>query len=129
MRTYKDPNGPNRYADPSLGLLGATQRDWLKRELALSRATWKVLAIDLPLGLVVPDGATAQEGVAQGDPGAPLGRELEIADVLRLRPPAGDRGHRDAHRRRALHRGALLRPRARGDRTTSARSGSSSPGR
>ena len=82
MRTYKDPNGPNRYADPSLGLLGGAQRDWLKRELALSRATWKVLAIDLPLGLVVPDGPSAQEGVAQGDPGAALGRELEFADVL-----------------------------------------------
>ena len=49
-----------------------------------SRATWKVIAIDLPLGLIVPDGATAFEGVAQGDPGAPLGRELEFADVLRF---------------------------------------------
>ena len=81
MRSYKDPNGPNRYADPRQGLLGAAQRDWLKRELGRSRATWKVIANDLPLGLVVPD-AAALEGVAQGDPGAPLGRELEFADVL-----------------------------------------------
>jgi alkaline phosphatase D len=43
----------------------------------------KVIANDLPPGLVVPDGPTAQEGVAQGDPGAPLGRELEFAEVLR----------------------------------------------
>ena len=82
-RTYKDPNGENRYADPRRGLLGAAQRDWLEQELAASQATWKVLATDLPLGLVVPDGPGAQEGIAQGDPGAPLGRELEFADVLR----------------------------------------------
>jgi alkaline phosphatase D len=83
MRTFKDPNDGNRYADPSRGLLGDTQRTWLIRELKRSRATWKVIANDLPLGLVVPDGASAQEGVAQGDPGAPLGREMEMATVLR----------------------------------------------
>jgi alkaline phosphatase D len=82
MRTYKDPNDANVYADPRRGLLGRAQREWLKRELATSRATWKVIANDIPLGLVVPDGPVL-EGVAQGDPGAPLGRELEFADVLR----------------------------------------------
>jgi alkaline phosphatase D len=82
MRTYKDVNDANVYADPARGLLGAAQRAWLTRELACSRAVWKVIAIDLPLGLVVPDGA-AQEGVAQGDAGAPLGRELEFAEILR----------------------------------------------
>jgi alkaline phosphatase D len=54
MRTYKDPNGPDVYADPSIGMLGPAQRAWLKRELAASKATWKVIANDLPLGLVVP---------------------------------------------------------------------------
>jgi alkaline phosphatase D len=82
MRTFKDPNGDNRYADPQRGLLGAEQREWLKRELAASTATWKVLANDLPFGLLVPDGPAAWEAVAQGDPGPPLGRELELADVL-----------------------------------------------
>ncbi|HEV7805269.1 MAG TPA: alkaline phosphatase D family protein [Solirubrobacteraceae bacterium] len=82
MRTFKDPNGDNRYADPERGLLGGRQRAWLERELATSTATWKVLAIDLPLGLVVPDGPAALEGVAQGDGGLPRGRELEFADVL-----------------------------------------------
>ncbi len=82
MRTFKDPNGPNTYADPRLGLLGPEQRAWLKRELAASSATWKVIANDLPLGLLVPDGPTRWEGVAQGDGGAPLGRELEFAEVL-----------------------------------------------
>jgi alkaline phosphatase D len=42
-----------------------------------------VIANDLPLGLIVPDGPTAQEGVAQGDNGAPKGRELEFAEILR----------------------------------------------
>ena len=89
MRTYKDPNGPDVYADPNQGLLGRTQREWLKRELAASTATWKVIANDLPLGLVVPDTPGTFEGVSQGDPGAPLGRELEFADVLRSAHRAG----------------------------------------
>ena len=92
MRTYKDPNDENVYADPRRGLLGGAQREWLKRELAASRATWKVIANDLPLGLVVPDGPTALEGVAQGDPGAPRGRELEFADVLRFAHRRGVQG-------------------------------------
>lgn len=83
MRTYKDPNDGNLYADPERGLLGAEQREWLIRELCASRATWKLIANDLPLGLVVPDGPGAFEAVAQGDPGAPKGRELEFARVLR----------------------------------------------
>jgi alkaline phosphatase D len=83
MRTYKDPNDDNRYADPHRGLLGEAQRGWLKRELAASTETWKVIANDLPLGLVVPDGPGRNEGVPQGDGGPPLGRELEFADVLR----------------------------------------------
>jgi alkaline phosphatase D len=82
MRTYKDPNDANVYADPHRGLLGAAQRQWLIDGLSHSRATWKIIANDLPLGLVVPDGANL-EGVAQGDGGAPLGRELEFAEVLR----------------------------------------------
>ncbi|WP_045743419.1 alkaline phosphatase D family protein [Actinoplanes rectilineatus] len=83
MRTVKDANDGNIYADPARGLLGAEQRRWLIDGLRRSRATWKVIANDLPIGLVVPDGAAAQEGVGQGDPGAPKGRELEFAEVLR----------------------------------------------
>ncbi|MYW00184.1 alkaline phosphatase D family protein [Streptomyces sp. SID3343] len=92
MRTYKDPNDDNRYADPKRGLLGERQRRWLIEGLAQSRATWKVIAADLPLGLVVPDGPTNLEGVAQGDPGAPLGRELEFAQVLGSARRCGVRG-------------------------------------
>jgi alkaline phosphatase D len=92
MRTFKDPNDGNVYADPKRGLLGAEQREWLIRGLRQSTATWKVIANNLPLGIVVPDGPTAQEGVGQGDPGAPLGRELEFAQVLRRSHRAGVTG-------------------------------------
>ncbi|MBB5937139.1 alkaline phosphatase D family protein [Streptomyces zagrosensis] len=83
MRTYRNANSPGQQPDDSAGILGVEQLAWLKRELSRSRAVWKVIAADLPLGLVVTDGATNFEAVAQGDPGAPLGRELQIADLLR----------------------------------------------
>lgn len=79
MRTHKDANGPNN--GPTGRILGDAQLSWLTRALAASKATWKVIAAGMPLGLVVPDGA-AFEAVAQGDPGVPLGRETEIARLL-----------------------------------------------
>jgi alkaline phosphatase D len=81
MRSYKNPNDANGSPTQTHGLLGAEQSAWLKRELRRSKAVWKVIAADLPIGLIVPDG-TAQEGTAQGDGGVPLGREREIADLL-----------------------------------------------
>ncbi|HET6860152.1 MAG TPA: alkaline phosphatase D family protein [Streptomyces sp.] len=84
MRTYRNANSPGRQPADATGILGAEQLAWLKRELARSRAVWKVIASDMPLGLVVPDGAANFEAVAQGDPGAPLGRELQIAELLRF---------------------------------------------
>ncbi|GAA2266704.1 alkaline phosphatase D family protein [Glycomyces scopariae] len=80
MRTYKSAN-PD--ADGATGqVLGARQLAWLKRELRRSKATWKAIAADLPIGLLVGDGAGAWEGVAEGTGGAPMGRETEIADLL-----------------------------------------------
>ncbi|GAB3429409.1 alkaline phosphatase D family protein [Flindersiella endophytica] len=81
MRTYKDPNTNGLETVPDGGVLGWRQLRWLTQGLLESRAKWKVIANDLPLGLVVPDGPII-EGVAQGDPGAPKGRELEIAPLL-----------------------------------------------
>ena len=81
MRTYKDPNTTG--LEPvQTHILGPEQTDWLIREVAASRATWKVIASDLPLGLVVPDGPVNQESLSNGDPGTPRGKELEIAAVL-----------------------------------------------
>jgi alkaline phosphatase D len=65
-------------------ILGPTQLAWLKRELVSSQATWKVIAADLPIGVVSGD------AVAQGD-GAPRGRELEIANLLAFIKHAGIR--------------------------------------
>ncbi len=83
MRAYRGPNSPGRQDQDPRGILGERQLKWLKRELSRSRAVWKVIASDMPVGLVVPDGKTDFEGVAQGDPGAPLGRELQLAELLR----------------------------------------------
>jgi alkaline phosphatase D len=86
MRTYKSANGPNRQPsmDASSAILGAAQLAWLKGALKNSRATWKVVAADLPIGMIVGDGENRYEAVANGEPGLPLGRELEIADLLRF---------------------------------------------
>ena len=113
MRSSKDPNDANTSTDPTRGTLGHTQRRWLQRELRQSRATWKIIANDLPLGVVVPDGPTAQEGVAQGDGGHAARPRARVRGGPAPRPPA--RRHRDRlpHRRRALHRSPPLRPRPR----------------
>ncbi len=84
LRSYRGANSENRQPalDASSALFGAAQLAWLKASLAASRATWKVIASDLPIGLVVRDGPTFYEAFANGDPGAPLGRELEVASLL-----------------------------------------------
>jgi alkaline phosphatase D len=85
MRTHKGANSDNRQPalDASSAILGPAQLAWLKTSLRASKAVWKVVAADLPLGLIVGDGPGRYEAVANGEPGAPLGRELEIADLLR----------------------------------------------
>ena len=84
MRSYKDANTPGLESAADGGVFGVRQLRWLQQELRASRAVWKVIAADLPIGLVVPDGPTAIEGIAQGNAGAPAGRELEVADLLRF---------------------------------------------
>ena len=85
MRTYKGANSGNRQPsmDASSAIFGPAQLEWLKTSLRASTAVWKIVAADLPLGMVVGDGPGRYEAVANGDPGAPLGRELELADLLR----------------------------------------------
>jgi len=84
MRSYRAANGPNRQPaeNEETVFLGAEQRAWLKRELKASKADWKVIAADMPIGLIVGDGPGKFENQANG-PGPALGRELEIADLLR----------------------------------------------
>ena len=82
-RSYRGPNSSNRQRTMSrkTAFLGARQLDWTKQQLVSSRATWKVIASDMPIGLIVRDGKTAFENAANGH-GPALGRELEIADLL-----------------------------------------------
>jgi alkaline phosphatase D len=84
-RSYRGPNGPNRQEQPGpdTDFMGSAQVRWLKRQLERSRATWKVIASDMPIGLVVGDGPGAFEAFANGN-GPALGRELELAGLLRF---------------------------------------------
>ena len=84
MRSYRGPNGNRRDSAPGPGsqILGAAQTRWFKRELMASRATWKVIAADLPIGVI------SEDAIAQGD-GSPLGREFQIADILAFIKHAG----------------------------------------
>ena len=68
---------------PDTAFLGGEQIRWLKQALLASEATWKVIASDMPIGLIVPDGETRFENGANGD-GPARGRELEIAGLLRF---------------------------------------------
>jgi alkaline phosphatase D len=79
MRSYRNADSAN--TAPYERILGDRQAQWLVRALATSRATWKIVPSDMPLGLLVPDG-TAWEAVANGVDGPPSGREAEIAWVL-----------------------------------------------
>ncbi len=87
MRSHRGPNGANREALQGAGtaLLGAAQLAWLKEALRRSSARWKIVAGGLPIGLAIHDDwrtKTGFESIANDEPGAPLGRELEIADLL-----------------------------------------------
>jgi alkaline phosphatase D len=77
MRSYRGPN-IDRLRDgdaAKASILGSAQNAWLKQELKASQATWKVIAADLPIGLVSDD------AIAHSD-GPPQGRENEIAHLL-----------------------------------------------
>ncbi len=84
MRSYRGPNNSNDQpqATPETRFFGDEQLQWIKRKLLLSSAVWKVIASDMPIGLIVRDGAKF-ENMANGN-GPPLGRELEMAELLRF---------------------------------------------
>ncbi len=85
-RSYRGPNtkGQQRQSGPQTSFFGAAQLDWLCKSLKASTAKWKVIACSQPLSLVITHGATAYEGIANAHKGRPLGRELEIAHLLRV---------------------------------------------
>jgi alkaline phosphatase D len=86
LRSYRGANSDEQSttAGPDTAILGTRQLAWLKAALAASTATWKIIACDMPLGVVIPDDfrtGRGAEGVALRD-GPPAGRELEIAKLL-----------------------------------------------
>ncbi|NCW45232.1 MAG: alkaline phosphatase [Gemmatimonadaceae bacterium] len=89
LRSYRGTNSANLQAEPSptTAILGEAQLAWLEQSLRQSRATWKIIACDMPIGLVVNDrvrdGVRNYEAVANADNGTPLGREHDIARLLR----------------------------------------------
>ena len=87
MRSYRGLNTTNRQtaASEETAFLGNAQVSWLKNKLQNSKARWKVIASDMPIGLVIEDGKNSGkfENLANGD-GPALGRELELAQLLRF---------------------------------------------
>lgn len=85
MRSYRSANNANlqteRGADTNF--LGDRQLRWLADALTASKATWKIVAADMPIGLVVSHTKGFHEAAANGDNGAAKGRELEIAWLLK----------------------------------------------
>lgn len=83
-RSYRGPNTPNRQtkASDETVFFGSAQMAWIKQRLLASRGMWKVIASDMPIGIVVRDGKNF-EAFANGD-GPALGRELELAELLRF---------------------------------------------
>ncbi len=83
-RSYRSrndvPDGPGKT------LLGPTQLAWLKDAIVQSRATWKVVSVDVPLS--VPTGAKfGRDAWANGNTAEPPGRtgfEHELLDLMRF---------------------------------------------
>jgi len=79
-RTFRSPN-PSGTMDADM--FGAAQAAWLADALASSRARWKIVACDQPLGLVIGDGPHDEraEGFSGGGPEV-RGREVELSRVF-----------------------------------------------
>jgi alkaline phosphatase D len=85
MRSYRSSNNVNMQATRGVdtNFLGDRQLRWLADALTASKATWKIVAADMPIGLVVSHTPGFHEAAANGDPGPARGRELEIAWLLK----------------------------------------------
>src|SRR5262249_35705804 len=110
MRSYRGPNGEDleETYGPAAYFLGPAQVAWLKRELMNSRATWKVIAANMPIGLIVvydTDRNWGIEAIARGA-ARPRARDRRFPFLYQA---GGCAQHRVDYRRPALHRRALLR--------------------
>jgi alkaline phosphatase D len=93
MRSYRGANSENLQTSSNAesAILGAEQVRWLADALTRSPATWKIVAADMPLGIVVAHQPGRHEAVANGDDGEARGREIEIAGLLRTLKQRGVR--------------------------------------
>ena len=84
MRSYRSANNENLQTARGVdaAILGQRQVRWLADALSRSRATWKIVAADMPLGITVAHQPGRHEAVANADHGPARGRELEIAWLL-----------------------------------------------
>lgn len=84
MRSYRSANNENMQttAGPDSTILGQRQARWLADALSRSKAAWKIVAADMPLGVTVAHQPGRHEAVANADHGPARGRELEIASLL-----------------------------------------------
>ena len=76
-RSFRTPNDTGK----GDAMLGAAQADWLVEALTASKARWKIIANDQPMGLLIGDGPNI-EGWANGAGGPPIGRELELGTIV-----------------------------------------------
>jgi alkaline phosphatase D len=83
LRSHRGPNTETTQTSPNemSKILGGNQLEWLKNGLRNSKAQWKVIVSSQPIGLIIEDGRGSYDGIANYD-GKPLGRELEIANLL-----------------------------------------------
>ena len=84
LRSFRGKNSDNDQTkrSPATAYLGNGQLQWLKHQLRTSKAKWKFICSDMPIGLIVGDGDKF-ENCSNGD-GSAAGRELEIAELLRF---------------------------------------------
>lgn len=82
-RAYRTPNDPPVAQG---AMLGPTQEKWLVEGLRASRAKWKIVASNMPIGLVIGEPAKtvkwASDGWGNENNGLPTEREVELARIL-----------------------------------------------
>lgn len=86
MRSYRGANSDAQptQLSPESRILGERQMRWLTQALEKSTATWKIVASDMPIGLIVYGNWQEKkeaEAIALRD-GPAAGREVEIAELL-----------------------------------------------
>ncbi len=90
-RSYRGPNGRNREPEKNAesAMLGRKQVEWLKSSLAKSTAVWKFIGNSVPIAHARNEEQPRYDKWANRDNGPPLGREMELAEILSAIRTAG----------------------------------------